>query len=73
MAQINDDYYEDLTPESVVQLLDALKATAGTNEAPNVRVGPQKEDRHTCENTAGLTSLTTPLWGAEKTRADGEL
>lgn len=28
MIQINDDYYEDLTPESIVKLLDALKATA---------------------------------------------
>jgi NADH dehydrogenase (ubiquinone) flavoprotein 2 len=28
MVQINDDYYEDLTPESTKQLLDALKATA---------------------------------------------
>ncbi|KAL7266313.1 NADH:ubiquinone oxidoreductase 24 [Rhizina undulata] len=30
MVQINDDYYEDLTAESVVKLLDALKATANT-------------------------------------------
>lgn len=28
MVQINDDYYEDLTAETVVKLLDALKATA---------------------------------------------
>jgi NADH dehydrogenase (ubiquinone) flavoprotein 2 len=28
MIQINDDYYEDLTPEKTVQLLDALKAAA---------------------------------------------
>lgn len=28
MIQINDDYYEDLTAETTVQLLDALKATA---------------------------------------------
>ncbi|KAI9743949.1 MAG: hypothetical protein M1818_002683 [Claussenomyces sp. TS43310] len=28
MVQINDDYYEDLTPESVVALLEALKASA---------------------------------------------
>lgn len=26
MAQINDDYYEDLTPETVVKLLDDLRA-----------------------------------------------
>ena len=28
MLQINDDYYEDLTPESVVRLLDALRHAA---------------------------------------------
>ena len=28
MIQINDDYYEDLTAESVTKLLEALKATA---------------------------------------------
>lgn len=28
MVQINDDYYEDLTPESTVALLKALEATA---------------------------------------------
>lgn len=32
MVQINDDYYEDLTAETVVKLLDALKATA--NQMP---------------------------------------
>jgi NADH dehydrogenase (ubiquinone) flavoprotein 2 len=29
MIQINDDFYEDLTPESVVTLLKALKSSAG--------------------------------------------
>lgn len=28
MVQINDDYYEDLTPESTVELLKALQASA---------------------------------------------
>lgn len=28
MVQINDDYYEDLTPESTVQLLKALQAAS---------------------------------------------
>lgn len=28
MIQINDDFYEDLTAEKTVQLLDALKAAA---------------------------------------------
>jgi NADH dehydrogenase (ubiquinone) flavoprotein 2 len=30
MVQINDDYYEDLTAEKMVQLLDALKAAANS-------------------------------------------
>ena len=72
MVQINDEYYEDLTPESVVQLLDALKASAGTGKPANVRVGPQSA-RHSCENSAGLTNLTSPIWGVEKMRTDGEL
>jgi len=36
MVQINDDYYEDLTPESIVTLLKALKSSAteiGNSEA----------------------------------------
>lgn len=28
MVQINDDFYEDLTPESIVSLLKALQASA---------------------------------------------
>lgn len=32
MVQINDDYYEDLTPESVVQLLKALQASDSATE-----------------------------------------
>ena len=33
MIQINDDYYEDLTPETTTQLLDALKAATETTGA----------------------------------------
>ena len=33
MVQINDDYYEDLTPESVVTLLKALQASAADFES----------------------------------------
>jgi NADH dehydrogenase (ubiquinone) flavoprotein 2 len=32
MIQINDDFYEDLTPESIVDLLKALQATASAVE-----------------------------------------
>ncbi|KAL1955353.1 hypothetical protein VTO42DRAFT_8635 [Malbranchea cinnamomea] len=76
MVQINDDYYEDLTPESIVQLLDALKESALAAETgKTVKVPPPGplSGRRSCENSAGLTSLTSPLWGKEMLRTDGEL
>src|SRR5262245_26422064 len=101
MIQINDDYYEDLTPETTISLLEALKASAeqaapdrkgaltgqdktvksgsevgktagGTFERGGVKVpspGPMS-GRKTCENSKGLTSLTSPMWGPEVTRKD---
>src|SRR5436190_148266 len=100
MIQINDDYYEDLTPETTISLLDALKANAeqvspdhkgmltgedkkaksgsdvgetrgGTVERHGVKVpspGPLS-GRKTCENSKGLTSLTSEMWGPEVTRS----
>ena len=77
MVQINDDYYEDLTPETTARLLDALKAAAtdskGGAAATLPRSGPQLGKRKTCENTKGLTSLTGEPWGNETLRKDGEL
>ncbi|KAJ0330925.1 hypothetical protein COL5a_003232 [Colletotrichum fioriniae] len=74
MVQINDDYYEDLTPETTVQLLDALKATAaatgGSAAAQVPKPGPIKSGRQTCENSKGLTNLTSEPWGPEVTRSD---
>lgn len=67
MIQINDDYYEDLTPETVVKLLKDLKEGAATNKVP--AAGPLS-GRKTCEHSEGLTNLTSEPWGAEKTRAD---
>ncbi|KAL2115796.1 hypothetical protein VTJ04DRAFT_10051 [Mycothermus thermophilus] len=68
MVQINDDYYEDLTPETTKALLTALKeSVTDVSKAP--KPGPQS-GRSTCENSAGLTSLTTEPWGPEKTRPD---
>ncbi|MCJ1295512.1 hypothetical protein MMC34_007075 [Xylographa carneopallida] len=115
MIQINDDYYEDLTPDSVVTLLKALQAAAETTgaaggtaglgghettgmgsreghergqadadvtanagrayAAKGVQVpspGPMS-GRKTCENRAGLTSLTGEMWGKEVLRTDGAL
>ena len=39
MVQINDDYYEDLTPESVVALLKALQASAEVTGAAGGTAG----------------------------------
>jgi NADH dehydrogenase (ubiquinone) flavoprotein 2 len=47
--QIGDDYYEDLTPETTVKILDALS----NGERP--QPGPQT-GRYTSENSAGLTA-----------------
>ena len=50
VVAINDDYYEDLTPESVEAILDALAA----GKAP--KVGPQN-DRQSSEPSGGRTTL----------------
>ncbi|EWC46569.1 mitochondrial NADH-ubiquinone oxidoreductase subunit [Drechslerella stenobrocha 248] len=86
MIQINDDFYEDLTPQTTVKLLDALKAhaqsgqglpintTVITGGVPAEQKGVPKpgplSGRASCENSKGLTSLTSPMWGPETTRAD---
>jgi len=57
MVQINDDYYEDLTPENFAQLLDDLAA------GRPVRVGSQM-GRVSSEPMGGLTALTS-LYGTD--------
>jgi NADH-quinone oxidoreductase subunit E len=57
MVQINDDYYEDLTPEIFDKLLDDLAA------GRPVRTGSQV-GRVSSEPVGGLTSLTS-LYGAD--------
>jgi NADH dehydrogenase (ubiquinone) flavoprotein 2 len=74
MVQINDEYYEDLTPETTVSLLNALKeSAAATNQADAdakmPKPGPQT-GRDTCENSSGQTNLLDEPWGVEKTRSD---
>jgi NADH-quinone oxidoreductase E subunit len=51
MVQIDDDFYEDLTPESVEAVLTVLRR----GERP--KTGPQN-DRHTSEPQGGATTLT---------------
>ena len=57
MVQINDDYYEDLTPESFGKLLDDLAA------GRPVRKGSQS-GRKTSEPAGGLTALSS-LYGSD--------
>ena len=56
MVQINDDFYEDLTPELMEKLLDTLKA----GKTPEV--GSQTGRRGSCAQN-GPTSLTTKVSG----------
>ena len=51
MVQINDDNYEDLTPERLDAVLDALAA----GETP--KAGTQEPGRHTSEPVGGPTTL----------------
>uniref|UniRef100_A0A3B3ZHG3 NADH dehydrogenase [ubiquinone] flavoprotein 2, mitochondrial n=1 Tax=Periophthalmus magnuspinnatus TaxID=409849 RepID=A0A3B3ZHG3_9GOBI len=56
MVQINDNYYEDLTPKDMEDIIDELKA--GRVPPPGPRSG-----RFSCEPAGGLTSLTEPPKG----------
>jgi NADH-quinone oxidoreductase subunit E len=51
MVQINDDNYEDLTPERLNAVLDALER----GETP--KPGTQEPGRHTSEPAGGPTTL----------------
>uniref|UniRef100_A0A8C7YPE2 NADH dehydrogenase [ubiquinone] flavoprotein 2, mitochondrial n=1 Tax=Oryzias sinensis TaxID=183150 RepID=A0A8C7YPE2_9TELE len=56
MVQINDNYYEDLSPKDIENIIDELKA--GRIPPPGPRSG-----RFSCEPAGGLTSLTGPPTG----------
>ena len=64
MVQINDDYYEDLTPENFDKLIDDLAA-----DRP-VHIGSQI-GRRTSEPVGGLTTLTT-FYGTDGHASNGE-
>lgn len=71
MIQINDDYYEDLTPETMKSLLNALKeSVTDVGKAAKVPPPGPMSKRQTCENSAGVTSLTSEPWATETTRKD---
>ncbi|XP_067834482.1 NADH dehydrogenase [ubiquinone] flavoprotein 2, mitochondrial [Heptranchias perlo] len=56
MVQINDNYYEDLMPKDMEEIIDDLKA--GKIPKPGPRNG-----RFSCEPVGSLTSLTEPPKG----------
>ena len=71
MIQVNDDFYEDLNAETTKKLLNALKAAALDVKAVKKIPPPgPMSGRQTCENSKGLTNLTSPMWGKEVTRKD---
>jgi NADH-quinone oxidoreductase subunit E len=51
MVQINDDNYEDLTPEDMTRILDELAA------GRQPKTGTQAPGRHTVEPLGGVTTL----------------
>ena len=65
MVQINDDYYEDLTPENFAKLIDDLAA------GRPVHIGSQS-GRVGSEPTGGLTSLTD-LYGVDGVSGPGSI
>ncbi|KAF5387084.1 hypothetical protein D9615_001836 [Tricholomella constricta] len=56
MIVVGDDYYEDLTPATTNKILAAF------SQGQKPKPGPQG-GRHTSENSAGLTNLTTKPYG----------
>ena len=50
VVQVNDDYYEDLSPQSIEEILQLLRI--GNKPKPGSQIG-----RNTCEPSNGLTSL----------------
>lgn len=54
MLQVNDDYYEDLTPETATEVICAFKR--GERPPP----GPQKSARFAADPADGLTTLKGP-------------
>lgn len=53
MIQINDDYYEDLTPESTITLLKALQASAEATGAAGGTAGVGGESEEGMGSRAG--------------------
>ena len=57
MLAVNDDFYEDLTPETTKKLLADLKS--GNRQ---IKPGPMSR-RKSCEPITGPTTLKEEPWG----------
>jgi NADH-quinone oxidoreductase E subunit len=64
MAQIGDDYYEDLSPESMDKILSAL--ACGEKPKAGSQIG-----RHGAEPAAGLTTLTSTQRAVQRRPGSG--
>lgn len=65
IVQIDDDFYEDLTPDSIRTILAELRA--GRTPKPGSQIG-----RRSCEPIGGLTTLTTTGTTPSGGRGTGE-
>jgi NADH-quinone oxidoreductase subunit E len=64
MVQINDANYEDLTPERLDKILDALA------EGKTPKEGTQEPGRHTSEPLGGPTTLKQMVTGNHDYRGE---
>jgi NADH dehydrogenase (ubiquinone) flavoprotein 2 len=51
----------------------ATRTYQSPSDAVKVPAPGPLSGRKSCENSAGLTNLTSPMWGNEKLRTDGAL
>ncbi len=65
MAQINDDYFEDLTPERMAEIIDELRA------GKEVPIGPQTGRQGSCP-AGGPTSLLDQFGSGAAQPGNGE-
>jgi Thioredoxin-like [2Fe-2S] ferredoxin len=63
MVQINDDYYEDLTPQRLIEIIDDLKA------GRDVPVGSQAGRQGSAPVGGAKTLTAVPPPGARKSAA----
>jgi NADH dehydrogenase (ubiquinone) flavoprotein 2 len=76
MVQINDEYYEDLTYDTTIELLKGFQSAAKLTGDAAIQAEPKpgpKSGRESCENSVKLTNLTSEKWGKDKLRTDGQL